>query len=314
MAYKIIHETFWTDPDVQSLSPEKKLLFLYFISSPYAHYSGIYYIPMEVIPRESGLILKDINMDSPMDRGMDSPMDRGMDSPIDRGMDSPIDRGMDSPMDRGIRGVFDAHNRFFLLYDTYYQVVWVKNSLLYQLPNRKLSNQQIKGINNHLKMFQKSVLSKLFIEHYHKLGFSFFVKNDRAIIQYTDTDTDTEKNINKSRHKEPLAASLKIPEDLKKEIAESADFLRDKWKDFDVFVFIQKTINAKIPAGITNNVLASMKSNYATIKNPWGYALSVLKKEQDGDIIAKNLERHMKIKKEEMNNPKGILEKIFSEK
>src|SRR4030066_415012 len=282
MAYKIIHETFWTDPDVQSLSPEKKLLFLYFISSPYAHYSGIYYIPMEVIPRESGLILKDINMD----------------------------RGMDSPMDRGIRGVFDAHNRFFLLYDTYYQVVWVKNSLLYQLPNRKLSNQQIKGINNHLKMFQKSVLSKLFIEHYHKLGFSFFVKNDRAIIQYTDTDTDTEKNINKSKNKEPLAASLKIPEDLKKEIAESADFLRDKWKDFDVFVFIQKTINEKIPAGITNNVLASMKSNYATIKNPWGYALSVLKKEQDGDIIAKNLERHMKIKKEEMNNPKAILEKI----
>jgi hypothetical protein len=40
---------------VRNLSAEAKLLFLYFITNPYAHVSGIYYIPSTLIATETGL-------------------------------------------------------------------------------------------------------------------------------------------------------------------------------------------------------------------------------------------------------------------
>jgi hypothetical protein len=55
MAYKTIDETFWTDPDNKPLSTEERLLFLYLITSPQAHYSGIYYLPESFIREEAGL-------------------------------------------------------------------------------------------------------------------------------------------------------------------------------------------------------------------------------------------------------------------
>jgi hypothetical protein len=58
MSYKTVHESFWTDPKVRSLSPNNKLLFLYLITNPQSHYSGIYYLPEEIISLETSLPLK----------------------------------------------------------------------------------------------------------------------------------------------------------------------------------------------------------------------------------------------------------------
>lgn len=55
MAYKTIDETFWTDPKVRGLSVNNKLLFLYLITNPHSHYSGLYYLPMSVMALETGL-------------------------------------------------------------------------------------------------------------------------------------------------------------------------------------------------------------------------------------------------------------------
>lgn len=55
MAYKTIKESFWTDPKVKKLSPYDKLLFIYLITNPHAHYSGIYYMPLILIEDETGL-------------------------------------------------------------------------------------------------------------------------------------------------------------------------------------------------------------------------------------------------------------------
>ncbi len=55
MSYKIIHETFWTDPKVRRLSEKGKLLLLYLITNPHSHYSGIYYLPISLISEETGL-------------------------------------------------------------------------------------------------------------------------------------------------------------------------------------------------------------------------------------------------------------------
>lgn len=60
MAYKTIDETFWTDPDVRELSYKGKFLFLYLVTNPHCHYSGVYYLPELFIHIETGLPLKDI--------------------------------------------------------------------------------------------------------------------------------------------------------------------------------------------------------------------------------------------------------------
>ncbi len=60
MAYKSIDERFWTDPKVRRLPVNEKLLLLYFITNPYTHYSGIYYMPLSVISEETGLPSKSI--------------------------------------------------------------------------------------------------------------------------------------------------------------------------------------------------------------------------------------------------------------
>src|SRR4030066_144833 len=55
MAYKNIHEKFWTDIALRRLSIEDKYLFFYLITNPHAHLSGIYYIPDNIISTETGL-------------------------------------------------------------------------------------------------------------------------------------------------------------------------------------------------------------------------------------------------------------------
>ncbi|MFQ6105413.1 MAG: hypothetical protein ACE5OP_14155 [Candidatus Glassbacteria bacterium] len=55
MAYKILSEDFWTDPEVQQLKPEERYLFLYLITNPNSHFSGIYYLPIPFMVSETGL-------------------------------------------------------------------------------------------------------------------------------------------------------------------------------------------------------------------------------------------------------------------
>ena len=61
MSYQKIEETFWTDPKVQQLSPQEKLLFIYLITNSHVHYSGLYYIPKVVISEETGLPINPID-------------------------------------------------------------------------------------------------------------------------------------------------------------------------------------------------------------------------------------------------------------
>jgi hypothetical protein len=52
--YRIIDARFWNDPKVRKLSPQAKLLFLYLITNPHTHVSGIYHLPAPVIAHEIG--------------------------------------------------------------------------------------------------------------------------------------------------------------------------------------------------------------------------------------------------------------------
>lgn len=55
MIYRTICTQLWTDKKVQRLSVQGKLLFVYLITNPHTHLSGIYYLPKELITKETGL-------------------------------------------------------------------------------------------------------------------------------------------------------------------------------------------------------------------------------------------------------------------
>lgn len=55
MIYRTICTQLWTDKKVQRLTVQGKLLFLYLITNPHTHLSGIYYLPKELIAKETGL-------------------------------------------------------------------------------------------------------------------------------------------------------------------------------------------------------------------------------------------------------------------
>lgn len=50
--YRSIERKIWQDQKIKALSLEGKLLFLYLITNIHSHYSGIYYLPPEIIKRE----------------------------------------------------------------------------------------------------------------------------------------------------------------------------------------------------------------------------------------------------------------------
>jgi hypothetical protein len=55
MIYRTICTQLWTDKKIQRLTVQGKLLFVYLITNPHTHLSGIYYLPKELIQKETGL-------------------------------------------------------------------------------------------------------------------------------------------------------------------------------------------------------------------------------------------------------------------
>lgn len=55
MIYRTICTQLWTDKKVQRLTVQGKLLFVYLITNPHTHLSGIYYLPKELMMKETGL-------------------------------------------------------------------------------------------------------------------------------------------------------------------------------------------------------------------------------------------------------------------
>lgn len=61
--YRSIERKIWQDKKVKALSLESKLLFIYLITNNQSHYSGIYYLPIELILRElPQFTIKKINL------------------------------------------------------------------------------------------------------------------------------------------------------------------------------------------------------------------------------------------------------------
>jgi len=59
--YRTIDASFWTDPKVRKLPPLGRLLFLYLITNPHTHVSGIYYLPRSTMLHETGMTEKQLD-------------------------------------------------------------------------------------------------------------------------------------------------------------------------------------------------------------------------------------------------------------
>jgi hypothetical protein len=50
--YRILHGTFWMDRKLRAMEVDVRLIYLYLITSPHAHMSGVYYVPMVTIAHD----------------------------------------------------------------------------------------------------------------------------------------------------------------------------------------------------------------------------------------------------------------------
>jgi hypothetical protein len=56
--YRTIDAAFWTDSKVRRLDVSGRLLFLYLITNPHTHVSGLYYLPQLIAQHETGMTAK----------------------------------------------------------------------------------------------------------------------------------------------------------------------------------------------------------------------------------------------------------------
>lgn len=150
MSYKIIHDRFWTDPYVRKLRPNEKLLFLYFITNPHAHYSGIYYISIPEIVMETGLSEKEVK------------------------------KGINTLSEGYQKGMEKVSGGYLIQYDAENSLIWVRNMLKYQATGQK----QIIGVANHLKTLHKSNIIKEFLDYYAYLQIPYQYPTDRVSEGY----------------------------------------------------------------------------------------------------------------------------------
>ena len=141
MAYKSIHEGFWTDPKLKKeLKPLVRYLYSYFCTCPNSHFSGLYYLPKVTIMDETGLNRNE------------------------------LDRGMDTLIDRGI-----------LMYDGVNDVVFVVKMLKSQVKNANPNQKQKAGIVNHFHNLHNTTLINDFKTQWPHLELEFDIPIDTPI-------------------------------------------------------------------------------------------------------------------------------------
>jgi hypothetical protein len=146
MAYARIEEGFWTDPKIRSLPLEGKMVAAWLFTNPHRHFSGLYYLPIVLIPHEIGLSI-----------------------------------GVSTEM------LNLLEEQGFIKYSHGFSVVWVVTMLKHQSGGKRLSPQQVAGIQKQLSSLHGCPLIREFIERYQTLGMFY----DGKIDTPTDTPIDT---------------------------------------------------------------------------------------------------------------------------
>ena len=151
MAYKVIHETFWTDPRVKRLPFKLKAFFSFLITGPSAHYSGLYYLPKAYISEHTGLSKKEVAI------------------------------SLKTLVDAGFIQYDEATECIWVVNMLRHQMkAWGGNRRKTEI-----------GIQKHLALLHNSILIPLFIERYSILNLTLplTLPEPSAKVPYTDTVT-----------------------------------------------------------------------------------------------------------------------------
>lgn len=150
MPYKTIDDSIWWNREYKRLDELSRLLFMYFVTNPHAHFTGLYYIPKELIALETGFSIEKI------DRGM-IPLSRVQDTAIQSLKQHQI----------GVSDIENIENHhFFIVYDPDHQVIWVKSMLRYQSGDKVLNAKQLKGVCNHLRTYRRIPMIVPYLKYY----------------------------------------------------------------------------------------------------------------------------------------------------
>jgi len=137
------------------------------------------------------------------------------------------------------------------------------------------------------------------------------VKRYRSKCNGLRREEKEEEKRNKKPVKESTTASKEISEELKKAIAGKIDKFKTLSKNngdsFNAGAFLGKNIKAGIPPEVTNYVLGELLKHNDSVKNLWGYAITILKKEYGNFFYAQRLAEHLALKDREMAATKEVL-------
>lgn len=136
MKYQKVFEMFWTDPNVKALPKDATLLFLYLITGPGVHFSGLYHVTEKSLSEGAKLSAEELR------------------------------KALKTLATW--KCVITGKTKVFAKYDPKAETVWVVNMAHYQMLVGNRANQ-IKGLNNHLRIIHQTPLIKEFVEKYRGL-------------------------------------------------------------------------------------------------------------------------------------------------
>lgn len=165
MAYRTVNETFWISPSVKKLKKAEKYVYLYLITNPHSHYSGLYYLPSSrVIQSESGM--KETEFMSSMKKLIDEKA---------------------------------------VMFDLESGLVWIVKMLKNLNGGKDLNSKQIKGLRTHIDKLPDFSIIRKFSQFYHldtSMDRAIDTPMDTPIDRTSDRSIDRSTDERKQKQKQ----------------------------------------------------------------------------------------------------------------
>ena len=243
--YRTIDASFWTDPDIRALSGTERYLFLYLVTNPHAHVSGMYYLPKVMIEHETGLKGK------------------------------ALERGIDT-LSKGYLAWYDPKNEVIFVRSMFrYQGRGEKNNQAAANQLKNLHKSQL--INKFLKYYPE-IQERLGIGYRYPIeGVSEFGTPDQDQEQEHSTSSTSSPSLKKDSTKTKTASAVRA--------REAPDRIFKHWNSHDALTrhrsltnAMRASIKARLQAGHSEEDLCRAISRYAELcqqgqapgHNQWG--------------------------------------------
>jgi hypothetical protein len=334
MAFKTVNDGFYYDSDVRALPKIASDLLLYLMTNPHGHFSGMYYLPLEIVPVESKLTSEEI------DKAIAILANIQENQPDTYRVS---DNENQQKQESNRVSVFGSNKKqhYFIRFDSRNNIIFIKSMLRHQTGGR-MSERQIRSVFTHIVQFNKSSTIIPFLDYhrnyirhcflefekhglidekkfaaskprrenlqkdieafYQQHGLSFFCSKKYPIQQIQQEEEEAKEEASASNqilwddsNSNEKEEQIPSKED-KQQISDLCLQLKDLNHGFDPYQFVGKTIKSHIPFQVTIDVLEQLIKYKATVRKAWPYALNILQKKYQQYNYAQALIEHMNFK------------------